>query len=636
MESEAPNWRGQKARSAGRAAFIGAAAVLSFLALVAIAQSGSAAITVSLEVEITPLNPMEGDVVSVNYTITNLVNQTQQNIIFTVRNGNNVVSQRSGLNLPALGNISGTAPFTATLPSAVNRGQGLTVLVETVMLTPLSNATQYPTYTVRERAVAPPQFPIIPIAAGGAAAAGIVVFLMMRNKKKAETARLAAEASAKAALEKRAAAEAARELAATQKVHGKYPAEYFYRRRLRLATLVPSSMTSAGLPVLQPKKIEEKKVVYSCQRCGTHKESFEAPCPRCSVQDGIDAMKGEVKKHRTGADLSDVNDLLQQAEFQLSYSSYGEAQVMVDQAKTLFNEILTGAERTVVVKKIETITASDRKATVLDIGIGTEHTTVDTAAEEQEHEQREAYAQAASHCPTCGHAIYGDLCAYCHFDDYAALVQSAIDAAAKAGAETVEPRDLLERARKMREEDNKSTASRYLNRARHMAILHTNAHLASKAEGMIDYARTLMLVGEEDGLNADFAAAEATIAEADAKRLSGDTAAAVDLAARAESEIHVALAELTKRVAIKRIDESAAQIDEAQSKGIPVAAPEAKLKEARAAFDAGDFEKARDLAGTVKNLVRDAAKGKNVCPKCGKPVQPTWDRCPFCTAQLRG
>jgi len=509
------------------------------------------------------------------------------------------------------------------------------VQVETVTGAPLGS-TQFDGYDVKEKVKPQAELPIIPIAVGGAAVAGLVIFLVMRNKKKAEEARIKAEAAAKKELEKRAAAEAARELAATQKVHGKYPAEYFYRRRLRLAVLVPSGMTSAGLNVLRLKVIEEKKVVYACPRCGTHKESFEAVCPRCTVVDAIEAMKGEVRKHKASGDLTDVNDLLQQADFQLSYSSFGEAQALVDQAKITFNEILTGSERTIKVKRIETISAADRKASVLDIGIGTEHTTVDTQHEEQEHEQREAYAQAAQHCPTCGHAMYGDLCAYCHFDDYARLVDDAIAAAAKAGAETVESRDLLERARKLREEDNKSTGSRYLNRARYLATVHLQTHLASKAEGMLDYARTLMLVGEEDGLTADFTAAQATLDEADAKRAAGDSAAAVELGARAENEIHTALTELTRRVAIKRMDESAAAIDEAQGKGITIAAPEAKLKEARAAFDAGEFDKARDLAGSVKNLVRDAARGKHVCPKCGKPVQPTWERCPYCTTQLRG
>jgi hypothetical protein len=622
---------GAPGRRAVRAA---ACAALALVAAVALAQAASAD-DVTVVATVTPLNPTEGDTVSINITITSLVNQTLQNIVLSIQQGTQIAASRPGLNIPPYGNWSSVVTFTAQVPNVVNRNAGLTLQVQTVVGAPLGKA-DFPAFFVRPKPAQEAPLPVIPIALAAAGGVGAVLFLMQRNKKKAETARLAAEAAAKKDLEKRAAAEAARELAATQKVHGKYPAEYFYRRRLRLANLVPSSMTSAGLPVLQPKKIEEKKVVYSCQRCGTHKESFDAPCPRCSVQDAIEATRAEVKKHKTGADLGDVGDLLQQAEFQLSYSSYGEAQVLVDQAKTLFNEILTGAERTVQVKKIETITAADRKATVLDIGIMTEHTAVDQQAEEQEHEAREAYAQAASQCPTCGHAMYGDLCAYCHFDDYVRLTKEAIDAAAKAGAETVEPRDLLERAGKLREEDNKSTASRYLNRARYLAVAHAQTHLAGKAEGMIDYARTLMLVGEEDGLTADFAAAEATIAQADERRSAGDAGAAVDLAARAESEIHAALGDLTRRVAIKRIDEAAAQIDEAQGKGIPVAAPEAKLKEARAAFDAGDHEKARDLSGAVNNLVRDAAKGKNVCPKCGKPVQPTWERCPYCTTQLRG
>lgn len=607
--------------------------LLAFVGVVLAAQAASASVTIVATV--VPQNPTAGDTVTVNYTITNTDNTTYPNVVLSIQQGSQVAASRPGLNLVAHTNVTGIVTFTAQEPNVLNKDRGLTLQVQTITNQPLGKQ-EFPLFYVSPKPVVQSQLPIIPIAIVAAGGVGAVVFVMMRNKKKAEVARLAAEAAAKKALEQRAAAEAARELAATQKVHGKYPTEYFYRRRLRLAHMVPSGMTSAGLTVLQPKKIEVKQIVYSCQRCGTHKEAFDAPCPRCTVQDSIEATRAEVRKHKTGADLTDVGDLLQQAEFQLSYSSYGEAQALIDQAKLVFSEILAGGERTIKVKKVETISAADRKATVLDIGIGTEHTTVDTQAEEHEHETREAYAQAATNCPTCGHAMYGDLCAYCHFDDYAKLVEDAIAAAAKAGAETVEPRDLLERARKMREEDNKSTGSRYLNRARYLASTHLQTHLSSKAEGMLDYARTLMLVGEEDGLNADFTAAEATLAEADAKRAAGDVAAAVDLAATAESQIHTALGDLTKRVAIKRMDESAALIDEARGKGITVAAPDAKLKEARAAFDSGEFDKARDLAGAVKNLVRDAAKGKNVCPKCGKPVQPTWEKCPYCTTPLRG
>ena len=435
--------------------WLAAGALLVVFAALAVAQVASAEL--QLTANVTPMDPQEGDEVTVNFTLVNTAPGTYQNILVNAQQGNAVVGSRPGITITVNGtaqdHFSTVITYTAQKPGVIDADKGLTIQVQYVNGTTITSQ-HFPFYRVRPAPPKVEQFPILPVAAAAAAVVVVVLLLFLRNKKKAEEARLSAEAAAKKDLEKRAQQEAARELAATQKVHGKYPAEYFQRRRARLAAMVPSGMTSAGLSVLQYKKAEDKKIVYSCPRCGTHKDAFDAPCPRCSVQDGIESLRGEVKKHKTGADLSDVSDLLQQAEFQLSYSSYGEAQVLVDQAKISFNEILAGSERTVKVKKIETISAADRKATVLDLGLGTQHTTVDTAAEEHDYEAREAYAQAATHCPTCGHAIYGDLCAYCHFDDYAALVDQAIGAAAKGGAETVEPRDLLERARKLREEDN--------------------------------------------------------------------------------------------------------------------------------------------------------------------------------------
>ena len=609
------------------------AAMVALAAALAFAPTAAAQNEVRVDGSVTPIDPVEGDTVTVVANITNLQPVAQQNIVLSIQQGNTAVIQRSGINIPAHGSVNLTVTFVAKTPTVLDRDAGLTLQVQEVIGTPLGTQ-HFPTYHVRDAPIINTPFPIVPIAAlAGIAVAG-VAFMVMRQRKKEALARMAAEAAAKAEVERRVKAETARELAVTQKIHGKYPAEYFLRRRARLAVFVPSGMTSAGLSVLQLKKAEEKKIIYSCPRCGTHKETFDAPCPRCTVQDTVEALRVEVRKHKTGADFGDVSNLLQQAEFQLSYSSFGEAQVLVDQAKLAFNEILGGGERTLV-KRLETISAGDHKPAILDLGLGTEHTLVDTAAEEQEHESREEYARDGAHCPTCGHAMYGALCAYCHFDDYAKLVEDAIAAAAKAGAETVEPRDLLERGRKTREEDNKSTGSRYLNRARYIAGKHLSDHLASKAEGMIDYARTLMIVGEEDGLTANLSQAEATLQEADAKKAAGDAAAAVELAERAENELHAALHELSKRVAIKRIDEGAKAVDDAREKGAIVALPDTKVKEARVAFDAGEFEKARDLAGEVGKLIQDATKGKSVCPKCGKPVQPTWPKCPFCTAPLR-
>lgn len=596
--------------------------------------SGLAADEVRIDATVEPLNPSEGTTVYVNFTITNLMDTNQSSLVLVVRQGTEQVASRPAIFLPPFGNISDGLTFTAQVPNVINTGRGLTLQVQRVTGAPLG-LREFPGYHVVKRPDVETPLPILPIVLGVAAAGGAVGFLLLQRRKKAEGARLAAESAAKAEVERRVAAETARELAVTQKIHGKYPAEYYQRRRARLANLVPGGLTSSGLTVLARRVLEQKKIVYSCPRCGTHKESFEAPCPRCSVQDGIGALRAEVKKHRTGADLIDVSDLLQQSEFQLSYSSFGEAGVLVDKARAVFNEILAGGERTVKVKRIGTISASDKRPAALDLGLGTEHSTDDKEAEEHEYEAREEYARESAHCPTCGHAMYGDLCAYCHFDDYATLVADVIAQGAKAGAETVEPRDLLERGRKLRAEDNKSTASRYLNRARYLAKKHLQDHLASKAEGMIDYARTLMLVGEEDGLTADLTDAEATLAQADATRMGGDTASAAELAAKAEAQIHVALHALSKQVAIKRIDAVALEIDDARAKGTNVAAPEAKLKEARAAFDAGEFERARDLGADVKKSLVEATKGKTACPKCGKPVQPTWARCPFCTAPLK-
>lgn len=605
------------------------------MVLLVFAQPAAAQGEVHVNGSIIPMDPTEGDLVRVNFTLTNLGSTALASVTVTVRQGNAQLGRLDGVALAANETRSLEITFIAALPGPVNADKPVTIQVTRLAGSVASGETTIAGFTVARKPVPVSTFPVLPVAVAGAAGGGAVVFLLLMRRRKADEARLAAEAAAKAGVEKRVAEETARELAVTQKIHGKYPAEYYQRRRSRLGVLIATGLTSSGQTVLARKVVEEKKIIYSCPRCGTHKESFEAPCPRCSVQDGVEALRAEIKKHRSAGDFTDVGDLLQQAEFQLSYSSFGEAHVLVDQARTLFGEILSGSERTVKVKKIETISAGDKKPAILDLGLGTEHTATDQAAEEHSYEEREEYARTGSHCPTCGHAMYGELCAYCHFDDYAKLVEDAIARAAKAGAETVEPRDLLERGRKMREEDNKSTASRYLNRARFVAQKHETDHLAAKAEGMLDYARTLMLVGEEDGFTADFAAAEATLGEADRKRSEGEMVAAIEFGAKAEGQIHEALHDLTKKVAIKRIDDVSKEIDDARGKGVNVAAPEAKLKAARAAFDGGDFEKARDEAAGVKKAIQDAAKGKAVCPKCGKPTQPTWARCPFCTAPLK-
>ncbi len=604
-------------------------------ALVIASPLAGAATEVDVSGTITPDHVTEGQPVTVTVTIRNISPTAWASLAVVIQQGTTKLGGQEGIGLAVNETKNFTMVFPAALVSPVNQERNVTVQVTRNGGLVQSGEATLPRLVVDAKPVPPQTFPVVPVVAVAVGGGGGLVALLLIRRKKADQVRLEAESAAKAAVEKRVAEETARELAVTQKVHGKYPAEYFQRRRSRLGVLIATGLTSSGQTVLTRKVAEEKKIIYSCPRCGTHKEAFDAPCPRCSVQDGIEATRGEIKKHRSAGDFTDVGDLLQQAEFQLSYSSFGEASVMVDQARTLFNEILSGAERTVKVKKIETITAGDRKPSVLDLGLGTEHTTTDQVAEEQSYESREEYAREGSHCPTCGHAIYGDLCAYCHFDDYVKVVEDAIARAAKAGAETVEPRDLLERARKMREEDNKSTASRYLNRARFVAKKHEADHLAGKAEGMLDYARTLMLVGEEDGFTADFGAAEATLAEADQRRASGDMVGAVELGAKTEGQIHIALHDLAKKVAIKRLDEVSMEIDDARGKGVTVAGPEAKLKAARAAFDSGDFEKARDDAAAVKKALKDAAKGKALCPKCGKPTQPTWARCPFCTTPLR-
>lgn len=595
----------------------------------------SAAPEVEVSGTVTPEHVSERDPVYVNLSIRNISPTAWPSLSVVVRQGNTLLGRQDGVALAVNETKDIPIVFFAGLVSPLDADKNVTVQVTRGGGLITSGAATLPRLVVDKKSVPAQTFPVVPVVGAAAAGGGAVVVLLLMRRRKEEAARLAAEAGAKAAVEKRVAEETARELAVTQKIHGKYPAEYFQRRRSRLGVLNATGLTSSGQTVLARKVAEVKKIIFSCPRCGTHKEAFDAACPRCSVQDGVEYLRSEIKKHRSAGDFSDVGDLLQQAEFQLSYSSFGEAQVMVDQARTLFSEILTGAERTVKVKRIETISASDGKPPVLDLGLGTEHTLTDQVAEEQSYESREEYARDGSLCPTCGHSMLGDLCAYCHFDDYVKVVEDAIARAAKAGAETVEPRDLLERAGKMREQDNKSTASRYLNRARFIAKKHETDHLAAKAEGMLDYARTLMLVGEEDGLSADFGAADVTMAQADGKKAAGQMDLAIELGAKAEGEIHVALHDLAKRVAIKRIDQVSKEIDEARGKGVKVADPEAKLKSARGSFDSGDFEKARDEAGAVRKALEGAAKGKAVCPKCGKPTQPTWARCPFCTTPLK-
>lgn len=614
---------------------MGCTLLLLALAAVAISAPAAAQNEVQIDVLVEPILPQEGSTVSINMTLRNLTpaNITQAELI--IFHGNSEFQRYPALTIPANGTSVLNIATIARIPSVLDNTRGLIFVVQRPGPIKLGEKL-VPEYRVIPKPAPPSTFPVVQVGAGAGVGGVAIALLLLYRRRRAEEERIAAELAARAAVEERVAAEAAREAAATKKVGGKFPPEYYVRHRVRLAVLVPSGLTSGGETVLARREKEVKKVVYTCPRCGTQKDAFDAPCPRCSVQDGVDLLREEIRKHRAGgADFSDVTNLLQQAEFQLSYSSFGEAQAFIDTAKKVFGEILSGGARVTKVKRLETITAADSVTKILDLGEAVKHTEIDLAKEEKEHEVREEYAREGTHCPTCGHAMYGDFCAYCNFDTYAGLVEEAIGAARIAGANVVEPANLLERGLKVREEGNKETASRYLNRARFLAKRSLEEHQATTADGMIDYARTMMLTTEEDGVTADFGEAERLMADAEAARASGRPGEAIELVKKAEVEIQQALHELAKGVAIKRIDSVARDIDDAKSKGVKTDPAEAKLKEAREAFDTGEFEHARDLVEDVRRALAGAAEGKQKCPKCGKPVQPTWARCPFCTTPLK-
>ncbi len=587
-------------------------------------------------VGISDTEPFIGDEVWLNLTINNTQDRYYNSTSLIVNHGNALVTRRDAVTHTPLGVIHVNMTFTAIAVTAVDNRAGIRISIVTAA-GQLLGEQSVDVYRVFPRPAPPPPDILTPLAiAGAAAAAGIGGFLYLKRRKET-AARLAAEAAVRAHVEARVKAEQEREATLLRKIAGKNPPEYYVRRRKRLAVMVPAGLSSSGITILskeKPLEVTEKIQIIACDRCGTHKETWEAPCPRCPITDGIDALKAQLRKGK-GLDVSDVNDLMQQAEFQLSYSDYQKATKLLATARTVFAEILAGGERKTVVKRIEKISAADAAPKVLDIGIKTEHAEVDLAAEEKQHEAREEYAQLGQGCPDCGHAMYGDLCAFDNLDEYTKLVREAIDKAEAGGAETADPRDLLGRSRRMREENHKDTAARYLNRARYLAVNGLMSHQSARAEGMIEYARVLMMAGEEDGVSADFAGSEAIINQADEAWQAGDPEKAVALVTEAENRIQEALHDMARHVAIKRIDVVAAEIDEARAKGLKVEAAEERLKDARSTFDDGEFEAARDAATTARKALEQAAKGKTECPKCHKPVQPTWARCPFCTTQLR-
>ena len=616
-------------------------ALLALAALFILAAPAHADIFEYFDINATfPLTPTEGSEVTLNLSLTNKVNVSYTNLVVIFQQGSTEIegTRLSAVEVDALGTLNITVTFTAAIPNVIDNNAGLKITVFGTGTPPHQYGQRlFSEFRVKERPPpAGPDYltPLLIIGVGGVG--GVGGFLYMR-KRKERMAQEAAEAAARAQVEANVKAERAREAALLAKIGGKHPPEYYVRRRARLGLMIPVGLTGGGTTILgikQKLSVAETKQMFSCPRCGTRREVLEAPCPRCAMADGIDALKAETKKHK-GHDFSDVSNLIQQAEFQVSFSDFEQAGANLETARQVFSEILAGGERKTQVKRLETIRATDHAPKVLDIGIKTEHTLVDMAAEEKEHEAREAYAAGGSNCPTCGHAMYGDLCAYCHFDDYARLVEEAAAKASAAGGESLEARELLSRGRTMREEGQKETAARYLNRARFLAITGLRQYLDQKAEGMIDYARVLMMAGEEDGVAADFGEAELLINEADARRAAGDPQAAFDLVSQAETKIQTALHDMAKHVALKRIDVVAVEIDEAREKGVQVKAAEERLKDARASFDGGEFESARDAATTARKALEEASRGKSQCPNCKKPVQPTWARCPYCTTPLK-
>src|SRR6266850_2009468 len=326
-------------------------AAASLIALVVLAGAASAANEVTITANISSMTPTEGDFVSIQITVHNNQATNLSGFQVIVYQGTNEFGRLNAVTVLANGDFTGFVNGTARIPNVIDNDKGLTLRAQSASGLTIYGETTYPLFKVQEKAKAPPTDYTLPIVVAAVAVVGVLGAIIYLRRKKEETARLAAEAAAKATVDARLAAEAAREAAVMAKVKGKYPAEYYQRKRARLATLIPSGLTSAGVTVPQPKANQVTKVVYSCPRCGTHKPSFEAPCPRCTVQDGIDALRAEVRKHR-GADLTDVSDLIQQSEFQLSYSSFEEAQVMVDKGRSVMAEILSGGERTIAIKKI--------------------------------------------------------------------------------------------------------------------------------------------------------------------------------------------------------------------------------------------------------------------------------------------
>jgi len=119
-----------------------------------------------------------------------------------------------------------------------------------------------------------------------------------------------------------------------EKVHGKFPKDYYKFRREKFARLKPIGLTAAGTCIMgnpntemeaaQGTGAENKKV---CPKCCLPQEPNWKNCPNCSAISRIKEAQGLVAKlEETGVNGSNLDDLLKVAQNALEAKNYDEVE----------------------------------------------------------------------------------------------------------------------------------------------------------------------------------------------------------------------------------------------------------------------------------------------------------------------
>ena len=130
-----------------------------------------------------------------------------------------------------------------------------------------------------------------------------------------------------------------------EKIHGKFPKDYYKFRREKLARLKPMGLTAGGTCILAaPKKEMETEqnpgdtVIKTCPKCGTPQDRNWKTCMNCSAKSVInDAMACLTKLAEAGQDIAAFEEMLKTAQTSLDAKNYDETETyahdVLDKAK---------------------------------------------------------------------------------------------------------------------------------------------------------------------------------------------------------------------------------------------------------------------------------------------------------------